>query len=264
MPKEKPFFALFAWIDADMTVFRHLSQGRICRIAEKAVPLQTRRNENGLYPQPQKETMTKKKNGMPFEVYPTPGKGKDGKNILYARPVGGRRMRITLDQIDDYCAKNSLLNCGQLKLVMTAFKQWASEMMAEGYRIDTPIGSFAPKLRMKGEFTDPDEVGHDDVELDGVDYDPGKIWTEAIGHWMHDGFRKVERTEASGLLADKEYLEEALAESLKDGYTTARRFAYQAKLTLYSARKQLNEWTEGECPKLMKSRMGQQDIYTET
>ena len=50
---------------------------------------------------------------------------------------------------------------------------------------------------------------------------------------------------------------------MKRGFTTVRSFAYYAKLTQYSARKQLNEWTMGENPKLMKSRMGQQDIYTE-
>ena len=55
----------------------------------------------------------------------------------------------------------------------------------------------------------------------------------------------------------------ALAESLKRSYTTVRAFVYHAKLTLYSARKQLNDWTKGENPKLMKSRMELQDIYTE-
>ena len=61
---------------------------------------------------------------------------------------------------------------------------------------------------MKREFTDPDEVGHDDVELDGVEYNPGKIWTEAIEYWMHDGFRKVDRPDSSELLADRERLEQ--------------------------------------------------------
>ena len=112
---------------------------------------------------------------MPFEVYPTPVRGKDGKNILFARPQGGPHKRITIEQIDEYCAKYSILSRGHLKLVMEEFKHWASELLAQGYRIETPIGSFAPKLKMKREFTDPDEVGHDDVELDGVEYNPGKI-----------------------------------------------------------------------------------------
>ena len=34
--------------------------------------------------------MPKKKSGFPYEVYPTPAKGKDGGNIVYARPAKGR------------------------------------------------------------------------------------------------------------------------------------------------------------------------------
>ena len=33
--------------------------------------------------------MPKKKSGFPYEVYPTPAKGKDGGNIVYARPAKG-------------------------------------------------------------------------------------------------------------------------------------------------------------------------------
>ena len=164
---------------------------------------------------------------MPFEVYPTPAKGKDGRNILFARPAGGRFMRITEEQIDNYVAKYSLLNRGQLRLMFAEFKRWAAEMMAKGYRIDTPIGSFAPKLRMKGEFTDPAKVGHDDVELDGVEYSPGKIWHKAIDEWMHDGFRKVDRPEASKLLADKERLEQLMRDTIQrhGGVITANTFS---------------------------------------
>ena len=62
----------------------------------------------------------------------------------------------------------------------------------------------------------------------------------------------------AGRIKDKSY-----AKSLKGGYTTVRLFAYHANLSQYSARKQLEAWTQGENPKLTKSRMGQTDIYTE-
>ena len=209
--------------------------------------------------------MPKKKNGMPFEVYPTPLKGKDRRNILYARPAGGRSMRITEEEIDHYVAKYSLLSRGQLRLVLEEFKHWAAEMLAKGYRIDTPIGSFAPKLKMKGEFTDPAKVGHDDVELDGVDYNPGKIWHEAIGEWMYDGFRKVDRTDSSKLLEGKERLEQLMRDCLQrhGGALTANTFSIVSGLTYYSARKLLDEWTKGDNPKLLKTRFGQSYIYTE-
>ena len=209
--------------------------------------------------------MPRKKSGMPFEVYPTPVKGKNGRNILYAKPAGGPLMRITEEQIDSYVAKYSLLNRGQMRLMFEEFKHWAAEWLAKGYRIDTPIGSFAPKLRMKGEFTDPAKVGHDDVELDGVDYNPGKIWYEAIGEWMHDGFHKVDRPDASKLLADKERLELLMRDTLSrhGGALTANTFSIVSGLTYYSARKLLDEWTQGEAPKLQKTRFGQSYIYTE-
>jgi len=209
--------------------------------------------------------MPRKKSGMPFEVYPTPIKGKDGRNILFARPVGGLRKRITEEQIDEYVAKYSLLSRGQLRLVLEEFKHWASEMLAQGYRIDTPIGSFAPKLKMKGEFTDPDKVGHDDVELDGVEYNPGKLWHEAIGYWMIDGFRKVDRPDNTKLLADKEQLEQTMRDTIKrhGGALTANTFSLVSGLTYYSARKLLDEWTQGDNPKLLKTRFGHSYIYTE-
>ena len=52
-------------------------------------------------------------------------------------------------------------------------------------------------------------------EDDGVDYNPGKIWHEAIGEWMHDGFHKVDRPDASKLLADKERLETLMRDTIK-------------------------------------------------
>jgi len=31
--------------------------------------------------------MPRKKGGLPYEVHPTPAKGKDGKNIMYVKPA---------------------------------------------------------------------------------------------------------------------------------------------------------------------------------
>ena len=102
-----------------------------------------------------------------------------------------------------------------------------------------------------------------DVVLEGVDYNPGNIWNKAIEKWLYDGFLRVHNPNVQALMQDQEHLEKALRECLKKGYATTRSFAYHASLTQYSARKQLEAWTKGENPKLMKSRMGQMDIYTE-
>ena len=59
-------------------------------------------------------------------------------------------------------------------------------------------------------------------------------------------------------------LEEVLTECLKAGYTTVRHYAARAGLTYYSAQKPLDAWTQGDRPKLLKTRMGRQYLYTET
>ena len=43
--------------------------------------------------------MPRKKDGMLFEIHPTPAKGKDGKNILYVRPVSGHELTISAAEI---------------------------------------------------------------------------------------------------------------------------------------------------------------------
>lgn len=205
--------------------------------------------------------MPRKKNGFPYEVHPTPMKGKDGRNIVYARPARG--LKLDIEAIDGYCHEHYKTADGELEYVFKQFLKCAAELMARGYRIDTPIGSFVPKLSLKREITDADEVNDDDVMLDGVDYNPGKVWTKAIGQWLFDGFKRVDNPNVQELMQDTEHLEQALKECLKQGYVTVKMFAYRASLSKYSARKQLEAWTQGENPKLMRSKMGQMHIYTE-
>ena len=206
--------------------------------------------------------MPRKKGGLPYEVHPTPAKGKDGKNIMYVKPARGYKMNM--NDVDQFCSRGgSGMREGELSRAISVFMSAAAELMSMGYRIDTTIGSFAPKLALRREITDADEVKNSDVMLNGVEYKPGKKWNKAIEKWLDDGFRKVDTPNVQEIIGDKAHLEKALAECLKRGFTTVRAFAYHANLTQYSARKQLNEWTKGMNAKLMKSRMGQQDIYTE-
>ena len=205
--------------------------------------------------------MPRKKEGFRYEVHPTPAKGKDGGNIVYARPAKGLKMDI--DEVDDYCAAHHSLKSGELRLVMGEFLKVAAMLMAQGYRIDTPIGSFAPKLALKREITNPDDVRNSDVMLDGVDYIPGKHWNDAIGKWLFDGFVRVQTPNTQELMKDAEHLEQSLRKCLRQGYVTVKSFSCLTGLSDYSARKQLEAWTKGDTPKLMKTRMGQTYIYTE-
>ena len=205
--------------------------------------------------------MPRKKSGFPYEVHPTPIKGKDGRNIVYARPAKGHKMSI--EGVDEFCAKHYATRNGEIELAFKQFIKGASELMAMGYRIDTPIGSFVPKLGLTREITDADEVKDSDVVLEGVDYNPGKLWNKAIEKWLYNGFMRVDNPNTQALLNDKEKMEEVLQKCLKRGYVTVKVFAILAGLTKYSARKQLEAWTKGEHPKLMKSQLGKTDIYTE-
>ena len=206
--------------------------------------------------------MPKKKSGFPYEVHPTPMKGKDGRNIVYAKPAKG--LKLDIKAVDGYCHEHYELKDGELEFVFKQFLKCASELMARGYRIDTPIGSFVPKLGLKREITSADEVDDDDVQLEGVDYNPGKIWNKAIEGWLFNGFIRVENPNVQELMQDTAHLEQALRECLKQrGFVTVKAFTIQAHLTDYSARKQLEAWTKGDNPKLMKTKMGQTDIYTE-
>lgn len=65
--------------------------------------------------------MPRKKSGMPFVVFPSPMKGKDGRNMVYVKPQGGANMKLSIDQIDAYCAKYGSTRPGQLRLVLGEF-----------------------------------------------------------------------------------------------------------------------------------------------
>lgn len=206
--------------------------------------------------------MPKKNSGMWYEVHPTPVKGEDGKNLLYVRPKSG--MKLTMKELEDYCERTYNMRYSEMSRAFDVFIRAAGRFLAEGYRIETPIGSFAPKLSLTKLVTDPDAVKDRDVKLDGVEYNPGKLWDKAIDYWL-DGFRRYHNTDTQELMADKEKLEQMMRECIQKygGFITAGRFSRFSGLTLYSARKQLNEWTKGDNPKLLKTRMGKEHIYTE-
>jgi hypothetical protein len=199
---------------------------------------------------------------MWYEVHPTPVKGDDGKNLLYVRPKSG--LKLTMKQLENYCERTYNLRYGEMSRAFDMFIRAAGRFLAEGYRIDTPIGSFAPKLSLTKQVTDPEAVKDRDVRLDGVEYNPGKLWNEEMKKW-HDGFRRYQNPDTKAILADKEKLEKMMRECIQKhhGYITAGIFSRYTGLTLYSARKQLNEWIKGDNPKLLKTPRGKEHIYTE-
>lgn len=206
--------------------------------------------------------MPRKTNGMPFEIHPSPKKAENGKNILYVRPRS--RQKITMEQLDDYCANHYALRPGELTRAFQAFIEATGYYLSEGYRVETLIGSFAPKIGLRRELTDPDEVKTTDVLFEGIEYKSVKEYEKSVLSNLR-GFRRANNPNVQQLMADEDHLNKALQANLEryHGYVTARSFAHSANITYYSARKQLDKWCEGEHPRLLKTKQGQEYIYTE-
>ena len=169
---------------------------------------------------------------------------------MYVRPAGGRK--LSMKALEDYCDKFYGIRFGELSRAMDVFMRAAAELMARGYRIDTPIGSFAPRLKLVREVTDVNDVKARDVKFDGVDYNPGKRWNEHLEKWT-DGFQPAHNPDTQRLMADQQLMDNSLKECLTrfKGYITVGIFARQSGLTYYSARKQLEQWTKGDNPPIV-------------
>ena len=204
--------------------------------------------------------MPRKVNGMPFELHPSPMKNEKGEKLLYARPMQGRS--ITLDDLDYHCCVNSGLSRNMLVSVFRYFTTACAEFLADGKRIETPMGTFSPRLGLKRELTDPAEVRVDDVEWRGIEFQPSKQFMEDIMR-QNDGFihapncqrKKHEPTEAQLL--------QALGRSIADckGHTTVRSFSFFSGLTPFSSRKYLDTLCEGDNPVLQRQKVGRAFIY---
>ena len=206
--------------------------------------------------------MPRKTNGMPFEIHPSPKKAENGKNLLYVRPRS--RQKITMEQLDDYCANHYALRPGELTRAFQAFIEATGYYLSEGYRVETLIGSFAPKIGLKRELTDPDEVKTTDVLFEGIEYKSVKEYEKSVLSNLR-GFRRANNPNVQQLMANEDHLNKALQANLEryHGYVTARSVAHSANITYYSARKQLDKWCEGDNPRLLKTKQGQEYIYTE-
>ncbi len=197
---------------------------------------------------------------MFFEMHPSPAKSKDGKTLFYPRPPKGKKLNIK--QIDGLCREHNRTYGYKLESAFEAFMEEAGYWLAEGYRIDTPIGSFAPKLGLVRQITDPDGVKGSDVRFEGVEYNPGKLWQKEVGKWLN-GFRPVRNANTAEVLSDSDKLRKILDRYVGNGgMVTIRQFSLASNLTYHSASQLLNAWTEGEHPVLLKTKVGKTYIYT--
>ena len=131
--------------------------------------------------------MPRKTNGIEFEVHPRPTKGDDGKPLLYVRPVKGRKK--TFKDLEAFCSKYRGLRTGELQQVFGVVMEVAGMWLSDGYRVETPLGSFAPKLKLLGEHTDPKTIHGRDIRYAGLEFIPSKDFVEEGGR-NREGYRR--------------------------------------------------------------------------
>ena len=196
--------------------------------------------------------MPRKTDGMLFELQPRPTNGEDGKPLLYARPAAPYKR--TMQDVETYCSFKGL-NSGLVEMAFDTFIEVCSEWLADGYRVETPLGVFSPKIKLKGDFTDPSKVKGKDVEFAGLDLTFSQRFVKAVSRKQH-GFRKKETTVGNAHMHDDAFMAEALRRSMSAGFTTIRIFMAKSGLKYHSAQRYLNHLCSGENPTLKRQRIG--------
>ncbi len=86
--------------------------------------------------------MPRKTDGIEFEIHPRPTKGEDGKPLLYVRPAKGHKKNFK--ELDTYATKYRGLRPGEMRMVFDVVMDVVGRWLSDGYRVETPLGSFAP------------------------------------------------------------------------------------------------------------------------
>ena len=202
--------------------------------------------------------MPRKTDGIEFELHPSPKKDQDGKPLLYVRLSSNKK--LTFKQLEHYSMEHNHASRGELEACFTKFIKSARLWFYEGYRVEPPIGSFAPMLKLMGEHTDPKTVTGRDIRFDGVEFIPSKDFIEQVCQ-NKLGFRRREEAVGNSQMHDPQAMEEALRKSLWEGFTTVSKFKFYSQLKRDSAQRYLDSLTVGDHPRLRRSKSGKSYIY---
>ena len=197
--------------------------------------------------------MPRKTDGVLFELQPRPTKGEDGKPLLYAQPVVGHR--YTLDDIDDFCNKYRHTSKGEMKRFIGLLEEVTTMWLSQGCRVETPFGSFAPKLKLLGEHTNPEKVLPRDVMYGGVEFIPAKKFVKNAD-CSHDGFRRKQGSVGNSQVYDPKAMDEALRRSVHHGYITIKIFQRYSGLKYKTAQAYLDSLSTGDNPRLSRYKEG--------
>lgn len=203
--------------------------------------------------------MPRKTNGIIYELHPRPTKGEDGKPLLYAQAHIEKKYSVR--ELDAQCAEYTSMHLHQVENALNVAREVMASLLKEGRRVETPFGSFAPKLRLVGDHTDPNKVTGKDIMYAGIEFIPSKEFEE-MADCSHHGFRQQDPmfwkpTKVEG----EEALEQALRKSMLNGHTTVKRFMLFSGLKETMARRFLNEHCKGEEPLLRSYREGRNVQY---
>jgi len=178
--------------------------------------------------------------------------------LLYVRPAKGRKK--SFKQLEDFCDKYRNLRTGELQMVFDVVIDVVGLWLSDGYRVETPIGSFAPKLKLLGEHTDPKTIHGRDIEYAGIEFIPSKEFIKECGK-NREGYRKSQEQVGNSQMYDPKAMEEALRRCMKLGYATIPEFMIFSGLKRDSAKAYLDSLCKGEHPRLWKVRESRRWLY---
>ena len=202
--------------------------------------------------------MPRKTDGIEFDIHPRPTKGEDGKPLLYVRTAKGKKVEKELFLKN--CKENHPLYADVIEPVLDVVVGDLGRLLKDGYRVDTPLGSFALKLRLLGDHTDPKAITGRDIVYDGIEYKPSRDFNKQAGK-NRLGFRKSDSPVGNSQMYDEQAMAEALRRSLGPGFVTIPSFMYHSGLKRDSATKYLDSLCTGDHPRLKKWQIGRQWHY---
>ena len=202
--------------------------------------------------------MPRKTNGVLYELYPRPTKDEDGKPLLYAEPV--ITMKHSTRGLDEFCADYRGMTRHEVENALEVACNVCAMWLSKGHRVETPFGTFAPKIRLLGDHSDPDRVTGKDLVYSGIEFIPAKQFVKD-SDCSREGFRRDDRFTKPKRVQGQEELMEALRKSVFNGYITVKTFMIRSGMKQTTARNFLDSLCKGETPLLRRFKEGQTMHY---
>lgn len=202
--------------------------------------------------------MPRKTNGIVYELFPRPTKDEDGKPFLYAEPV--ITVKHSVKELDAFCAEYRGMSRHSVETALSLACDICAMWLKKGHRVETPFGTFAPKIKLLGDHTDPNRVTGKDIVYDGVKFTAAKDFVNDAD-CSREGFRRDDRFVKPKKAQSQEELDQALRKSIYGGYITVKTFMARSGLKQTTARNYLDSLCKSDTPLLRKVKEGQTMHY---